>query len=63
MADDKPKAKRRPAAARPFYLVYTVNASGEIVQHAFSRKTDDILDAVSSVEGAKIEKLTPPAGR
>ncbi len=59
---DAPKAKRKPQAARPFYLVYTI-VDDVLVRHGYSRKTDEVLAALQANPGAKIEKLEAPSGR
>ncbi len=64
MADATTKAKRKPAGPKSFYLVYAVNGAGDdIVEHCFSRKTDEVLTAMSDNPGAKVKKLTAAPGR
>ncbi len=57
------KQKRKVQGPKAFYLIYDVTADGEIEVHMFSRKTDDVLTALSDHDGAKVKKLMAPAGR
>ena len=59
---DAPKKRRAAAAPRPFYLVYSI-VDDKLVEHAFSRKTDEVLDALDANEGSKTLKLMAPPGR
>jgi len=59
---DAPKAKRKAPGPKAFYLVYTVDV-GELNVLAFSRKTDEVLTAMSDNEGAKVKKLVAAPGR
>lgn len=59
---DAPKQKRKAPGPRHFYLVYTVEG-GDINVLAFSRKTDEVLSAMSDHDGAKVKKLTAAPGR
>lgn len=65
MAEEQTKTKkpRKPQEPKPFYLVYSLDDSGDIEVHAFSRKTDEILTALDSNAGAKTKKLEAPKGR
>ncbi len=57
------KQKRKAPGPKAFYLIYDVDSNGELVVHAFSRKTDDVLTALSDNDGAKVKKLMAPPGR
>ncbi len=58
------KQKRKAPGPKAFYLIYDIDAdSGDLVVHAFSRKTDDVLTALSEHDGAKVMKLMAPPGR
>ena len=59
----KVKAKRKAPGPKAFYLVYTTPSGDELIEHAFSRKTDDVLTAMSEVDGAKVKKLMAEPGR
>lgn len=56
------KAKRKSPGPRSFYLIYSV-VDGELVNHCFSRKTDEVLTALGDHDGAKVMKLVAPPGR
>lgn len=56
------KAKRKAPGPRAFYLVYTIN-DDELHELCFSRKTDEVLSAMSENDGAKVKKLMTPPGR
>ena len=62
MAEPKAKQTRRPAGPKANYLVYRIE-DGELVVLAFSRKTDEVLTAMSDNAGAKVEKLMSQPGR
>ncbi len=56
------KQKRKTPGPKAFYLIYNV-VGGELEVLAFSRKTDDVLSALSENDGAKVKKLMAPPGR
>lgn len=56
------KQKRKAPGPKAFYLIYNVT-DGELVVLAFSRKTDEVLSALSENDGAKVKKLMAPPGR
>ncbi len=61
-ANDTPKQKRKAPGPKAFYLVYTIE-DGELNDISFSRKTDEVLSAMSDNEGAKVKKLMAAPGR
>lgn len=66
MAEEQTKTRkpRKPQEPKPFYLVYSMSDSGDdITVHCFSRKTDEILNALDNNAGAKTKKLEVPKGR
>ncbi len=56
------KQKRKAPGPKAFYLIYSV-VDGELEVLAFSRKTDEVLSALSENDGAKVKKLMAPPGR
>lgn len=56
------KQKRKAPGPKAFYLIYNVE-HGELIVLAFSRKTDEVLSALSENDGAKVKKLMAPPGR
>ncbi len=64
----KGKATRKAPGPKSFYLVYEImpahDGSGpELTVHEFSRKTDEVLSAMSDHDGAKVKKLISKPGR
>lgn len=57
------KQKRKAPGPKAFYLIYNVTDEGELEVLAFSRKTDDVLSALSDNDGAKVKKLMAAPGR
>jgi len=62
MADAAKKPRKAPGP-KAFYLIYDITGDGELEVLAFSRKTDDVLSALSEHDGAKVKKLMAPPGR
>lgn len=58
------KKRRAPAAPKPFYLVFSINSQGNGIDiHAYSRKTDAVVEAMQEHPGCMVEKLDTPTGR
>jgi len=57
-----PKQKRKAPGPKAFYLVYNISGD-ELDVLAFSRKTDEVLSAMSDHDGAKVKKLMAAPGR
>ncbi len=62
MADGQ-KQKRKAPGPKSFYLIYDITNDGDLEVLAFSRKTDEVLSALSEHDGAKVKKLTAAPGR
>lgn len=59
---EAPKAKRKAPGPKAFYLVYSIE-DGDLNVYTFSRKTDEVLLAMSDNDGAKVKKLMAAPGR
>jgi len=56
------KQKRKAPGPKAFYLIYNIT-QGELEVLAFSRKTDEVLTALSENDGAQVKKLIAAPGR
>lgn len=50
---NKPTAARKPVAARPAYMVYTLEGADKLNVITTTRKAEEALEAVDAHEGAQ----------